>query len=587
MSVHTIQRASAFVLVCLILPPSSALAHGGSYRGPGFGAPISGGPGGNPSPGGPGGGAPPSRTGRGAATLDVRLWETWWGLNREEFLPSRGVMPDGSVITGYESRENRAPNRGDVESTILPLLRDILKDEKSQEVRDAAALALGRVGGLGEVPILNSLTDDRQGAVREAAILGLGLVEQKDAEEKLALIARDPERLLRERGLAIMALGLSGGEVAEALLLKDLGTNKSDEFYRRARNGHFEPLRALAAMLTKKHDLASSTSSGLPHPHLGHLITALRADAAPDELFLPVAYAALSKSRDPAAGPLVLQGLKHRKATVRAGAAIAAGRVFQRPDPATLKRLAQAVSEESDLLARRLLLISLGRMGGEGSRDFLLRHLRMADRQEVGFIYLALSLTRDTAVIPTLRAGLTSAREASLRSAAALSLAVIGDKESLPALIALLDEDRNPTVRAYTAEALTILGDVRAIPALEKLLKSQKSEDVVAACAQGLGLLGARDSVATLLIALRESKSLPERGAIAYGLGRMGDRGVIEPLVQLTRDKAVPDLVRAFAVVALGIVGERSPGLPPFSRTTIDSHYGVVIETLVELQDIL
>jgi hypothetical protein len=67
----------------------------------------------------------------------------------------------------------------------------------------------------------------------------------------------------------------------------------------------------------------------------------------------------------------------------------------------------------------------------------------------------------------------------------------------------------------------------------------------------------------------------------------MGDRLVIEPLAALAKDQSAPDLVRAFAVVSLGIVGERSPGLPPFSRTTIDSHYGITIETLTELRDVL
>jgi HEAT repeat protein len=497
------------------------------------------------------------------------------------------VLSDGTVINGYETRESRAPTVADVQTFILPLLRNLVESDKNQEVRDAAALALGRVGGLGELPLLRTLSEDRQGSVREAAILGLGLLELRESEERLVLIAKDPERLLRERGLAIMALGLSGGELAEELLLKDLGNNRSDVFQRRARNGHFDPLRALAAMLTQKHDIAKPSTGAKPHPHLGHIIQAIRADVSPDDYFLPVSLASLSKSRDPAAGPIILSGLKHRKSVTRAGAAIAAGRVFVRPDANTLKRFSQIIDDESDLLTRRLLLISLGRMGGEEVRDYLLRYLKSADRQETGFVYLALGLTRDPAVIPVLRATFEGAREASQKSAAALALGVIGDRESVDALINLLESDKNPTVRAYVAEALTIMGDIKAIPALERLLRDQKSEDVIAASTQGLGLLGSRTSIPLMLKALRESSSLPERGAIAYGLGRMGDRLVIEPLAALAKDQSAPDLVRAFAVVSLGIVGERSPGLPPFSRTTIDSHYGITIETLTELRDVL
>lgn len=559
--------------------------HGGSYRGPGFAPtpPTSSPPSGPPA----GGGTPPPRPPRGGSTLDLRTWETWWGLNREEFLPSRGTRNDGVLIDGYERNEAKTPSRSDIEGIILPFLKGLLDTERNQEIRDSAALALGRAGGEAEVPILKALADDRQGSVREAAILGLGLIESPGAESLLAGFATDESRLLRERTLAIMALGISGGEVARDLLLRQLGTAYPEHFTRRARAGHFESLRALAAMLTEKQDLLPANAPAAPHPALGHIIKALRADEVADESFQPLAMAALAKSRDTAAGPIVLTGLRHRKSTVRAGAAIAAGRVFIRPDEGTMRRLVAAFNEESDQFARRMLLISLGRMGGEGARDFLLRYHRTADRMEQNFVLLALALTRDQAVLPLLRSSLADARDASSRGAASIALGIIGDRESFELLTQLIESDRNPAVRAYAMEALTVMGEVRAAPQMEKMLTSQRQQDVVAAAAQGLGLLGVRESIPLLVQTLRSSSSVPERGAIAYGMGRMGDRLVIQPLIEIARDRDVTDLVRAFAVVALGIVAERSPRIPPFSRTTIDSHYAIQIDVLTELRDIL
>ena len=567
-------------------------AHGGTYRGPGFG----GSPGFGPGGGAPGTTPPPGTVGRPTpsraprnSTPDVRLWETWWGLNREEFLPSRGLRRDGVVIDGYENRDKRIPSRAEVRDLILPVLKKLLAEEKSQDIRDSAALALGRVGGESELPILKSLLDDRQGAVREAAILGLGLMRESAAEDLLATVVFDTSRLGRERGLALTALGLSGGDRARTVLTKELG--KESELYSKSSRGqHLESLRTLCAMLSYRQDLVASHAPQEPHPAVGHIIDAIRRDEIKDDLFVPVGFAALAKSRDPAAGPLVMKGLRHRKSVIRAGAAIAAGRVFRNPDLTTVKQFHSVLRQESEPLSQRLLVISLGRMGGPHARDLLLHHYKSADRQESAFVLLALGLTGDPSVLPVLRKALTKSRDQSTKGAACIALGIIGDRESTDAILELIKRDRNPLVRSHAVQALTVMGEVRALPIIAQLLGSEGSPDIQASCAEALGLLGSVEHIPLLIQQLRgksSSSGLMWRSAIANGMGRMGDRAVISPLLELAQNHRSHDLLRAFAISALGIVGEKDQTRPPFSRTTIDTHYGVTIEALLELRSLL
>ncbi|MAG58553.1 MAG: hypothetical protein CMJ83_19875 [Planctomycetes bacterium] len=570
-------------LLVLTLSPS-ARGHGGSYRGPTVPPPDTG-PVPAPPPGTkmPRGGVTPRRRPAATPALDVRLWETWWGFNKEEFLPIRGVIGQTGNMDGYGDR--RAPTPEEIRAQVLPALTKLLAKSRDKDIRNSAALAIGRIGDVREYRLLESYLDDKERTVIEAAILGLGLLRSPRAEKRLIDLARNATRSARERGFAMMALGYSGGDMAKAALFESLGIPRPGGFSHRGRAAQLETLRALAAGLASRSDLVAKGADVEPDPATPHLVKGIRAGLVKERTFLPIALSALGKTRDPAATKTVFSGLGHRKADVRAGAALAVGRVLRDANKKIFRRLAITLRSEGDLFPRRMLLISLGRIGGDDARNILRAESSHRDRQHVAFAALALAIADDGGAIPRFRGALETARDASMKGAYAIALGILQDKDSIPIILKLLEKDRNPDVRAHLVEALTIMRATTAVPVIEKLLIKTKSPNLQAACAQALGLMAPFASAQTMITLLRSRRvTTVAQGALATGLGRMGDHRLVEPLLGFAKADANQDVARAFAITALGILGEKNPSLPPFSRVAIDSHYELRIPVLDELR---
>ena len=120
----------------------AARAHGGAYRGPVF--PPYGAPAGTKV-----GRTTPGRNPRATTpSHDVRLWETWWGYNKEEFLPQRGRNVGQPGEAGYDA-QHHGPNEKQVRESILPILIQLVREERDTDIRDSATLAIGRVGDIG------------------------------------------------------------------------------------------------------------------------------------------------------------------------------------------------------------------------------------------------------------------------------------------------------------------------------------------------------------------------------------------------------------------------------------------------------
>ena len=67
--------------------------------------------------------------------------------------------------------------------------------------------------------------------------------------------------------------------------------------------------------------------------------------------------------------------------------------------------------------------------------------------------------------------------------------------------------------------------------------------------------------------------------AVAKALGFIGDRRSVRPLLKLLEDRGAQDLPRAFAAVALGLIGDKEP-LPWNSKIAVDLNYRASAETL-------
>jgi HEAT repeat protein len=560
-------------------------AHGGVYVGPGIPRTPPSVPGPTPPPGsGARGGATPRFNPRTTTAIDERLWETWWAFNKEDFFPSRGILQAQLGGEGYDENAPRSPSRDQVRSTIIPVLTDALTSDEF-EMRNSAVIALGKVGDVREFKAIEAMLDDDDRTVVEAAILGLGLLRCDRAERRLCEVAKEPGRSARQRGFAVMALGLSGGEIARRALIDKIGRAEST-FGRRARAADLESLRAVAAGLVYRTDLPG-VAEGDAAEGVAALITAIRANHSREKSFLPLAFVGLAKTRDPGARDIVLAGLGHRKSDVRGAAAIALGRVFRDPEVGLQRRIQRIYLNERDAFVQRLMLISLGRMGGAGAASLLARERRHGDRQQRAFAILGSAILGDVAVVPEFRKGLQTSNDDSLRGAFAIAIGILRDRESVPLILQQIEANKSPALRVHLIQALILLGDRSAAPAVEELLAKTRTVDLQATAALALGLLGAPDSSKLLLQILRENGTVTVKGSVAAGLGRMGEQKLIEPLIAFVKDESQQDLSRAFGLIALGMMGEKSPSIPPFARVAIDSQYDLQIDTLAELRDIL
>jgi HEAT repeat protein len=122
-------------------------------------------------------------------------------------------------------------------------------------------------------------------------------------------------------------------------------------------------------------------------------------------------------------------------------------------------------------------------------------------------------------------------------------------------LNARLMSDNDPRLRANLAVALGLMHDPRAKNWLVATLK-------------------------------RPDATVYERGGAAMGLGVLRLNEAVPDIVDVYRDKKENEMVRAFAVVSLGLIADPSP-VPKLSRFTIDNNYTLAVDPLNEVLTIL
>ena len=548
------------IALAFFVTTGDLLAHGGQFNGPNNGRPTV-----KPRP------KSSPRSGGTTSTL-TPSWSHWWERNREEFFDVRarriaaGDAPEEGTTPGDDNTE--APpikhvdaTRSEIRRLIVPVLARALRDSSS-DVRDAAAIALGRAGDVPELAALKKAAlDDATVTVREGAILGMGLLETPMAEAVLVEMLESRDLGFKERGLVAIALGLSGGHRARSALEKRLGRRLPVKKAPAVKTRQLEGCRALGLGLLENEDTVPA------------LIAAFKDGQTKDSNFHPMTLTALARRSDPQAARLVFNGLGSRDREIRRSAAILAGRVLSGNDPSHLKNLRRAYESQRDLYARAFLAISIGRLGGPAAVKTLKKYWKSERNSDVqGFVLLGLGITRDAGVVDFLEKVLKTERKVRLRGAAAIALGIIEDPASRPALRKALAKDKNPDLRAHIVTALGMLGDKDSSAKIRKILTSERGPDLLRAAGLSLALLRDEDARLLLIRHLKSSGSIQVKGAMATALGRIGDRRSIEGLIEVLTGKGETNLTRAFAAVALGLIGDKN-SRTAFARISIDSNY--------------
>jgi hypothetical protein len=253
--------------------------------------------------------------------------------------------------------------------------------------------------------------------------------------------------------------------------------------------------------------------------------------------------------------------------------------------------LQQVYERGKDQNARYFALISLGRIGGDSNREFLmLAYQRASKHTERPWAALALGVLAfaratedgpDVTIAELLLEDLAEAKDGSLRGALAIALGLTCHTPSGPAVARLL---RNHEADEYPAghlcTALALLGDRNAAPQLSSILRRSVNRPfLVRQCAIALGQLGDRNASVILLDMMRASERVAVLSALALGVGRIGDRRSIDPLLEMLANQELTKLARAFVAAALGGIGDKDE-LPFNAPLTIDSNYTSAVDTL-------
>lgn len=624
---------------------AEARAHGGTYRGPGTGLGPGGtspsvptGP--APGPGGPGAAGP--STG-GDAAADLTGWQLWWGLNREPYLALRTQLARGGSAArtgtdGSPAGPAGRPTDSQVRSRIAPALLAALKSEKNPDITTAALLALAKCGQRLEptaradasLAIRSRLGDANQ-EVAETAATALGILARTsdltllgellgDGTAGRAAIGRESVPV-RTRAFAAYALGIAAQRIRNedsrrwiahklvAALREPQGA---------ARDVHVAVVVALGlveleATTTLVDDGAAPTTTSAQGLH--ELVAAWYADLQHDEVVR--AYAAVPMARLAGhAGETArvacilaltpaLESGSRESAVVRQSAVQAIGLVADGDGDAhnvRARALLETASREGDRLARRFAWIALARCsarpGTEGrdaltaTRTHLLGILARGSTPERPWASLALGVAERAAseiglVTPP---GVHAALEKAIREhtspteagAHMLALALSDAPAAGSILLERVNTLGDDESRAHGALALGLSRTQAAVEPLRRLvLDSRYKPRVLREAAIALGLLGDRSLTPDLVTMLADSRGLAALSSVATALGFVGDERAVEPLVAIGADPGRDASARAFAFVALGLLGDPEP-LPWNTPFALDANWWLPPATFFE-----
>lgn len=555
---------AAIALIALGAAALPAFAHGGQMQGPR----------GSPAPGGPppSGGVPP---GTADAPGPVTGWETWWAANKDAWLRLGERMRTNSApLTPSGEAADAAPTAAAREAVareeLVPVFLDAILDE-SFEVRTAAAIALGKTRDpRAAAPLERAVAADAHKDVRESALLALGLLAQQKEIPFLDEIVRDRDAPLRMRCFAAFGLGMTGGADAVACLARHVDDRSA----------------ASAKRLPQELEAAIYVGLGLTaSPDAVPIVRRALDLNGIDDTCRAFVVASLGRLRDNGSLGAITPLLRHRDAGIRRAAAIALGGIARPADGVAIAALVDAARTESDPLTRHHAAVSLGRIGGDVALKQLRASFANTDGSERVFLGIALGIARDTESFKALRRALEQEKTESARGALSIALAIGGDIEARPLLEREVASRGSIWSAGYAALALGMLDSRESGPLLRRQLDATNDPRLRANLAIALGLVHDPRGEEWLCATLRGDGTLYERGGAAMALGQLRRTRNVPVLIDVYRQRRDPELVRAFAVVALGVIadGDEVPRLAGFR---VDGDYSVSHDALAEAMSI-
>jgi len=571
-----------------------ALAHGGSYQppppppvpagavppgrvptGPTTGGGSTGGP---TTGGGKGATRPSARTGGGGPGLSH--WTRWWYPNRRHII-------DWSTRVANRRQADTTPSGNSIKSGAgmwraeVQAALHVALSSSNEDLASGAAVALGKLGDSSDAPALARLLNDRtrQQPVREAAAVALGLLPTDseaadDARRVLERVVRNRKEPDRLRAMSVYALGLRA-ELASLPLLMEAAQATSPTWD--------VPAASIGALGLAGFDIVQ--------PDLMGLLEGPRRRKGSESVRRAYAAQALTALGTEAALDALREAVTDSDENVRRSVVLALGSVADADDDATMDALVRVLYRDKDGPCRNVAAISIGRIGHDRGESALRRAYLKGDRalQTFAAIGLGLYARHDgkSAAANVIVRELEERANAELRGALAIAVGLSGNQAGAPILREIAADRGDPTLRGHAALAIGLLGDrVLGAPILRKMLVDVNSPEVQREVALGLGMLGDREAVRLLVELVEDGGSVYVQGSAAIALGRIGGEQAGTALLGVLRDENRPDLARAMAGVALGLVLDESEG-KRLASIGADLNWYLFTPTVRELMTIL
>ncbi len=568
---------------------------------------------------------------------DLTTWEFWWEFNKDPFLnlkakvfTQQGTTGEGAALVGLGSATTKnttfAPSPAQIEGTVVPALVQTLEGVDNQDIATGCMVALAKIGVHPEemTQLFEPRLQDPSQEVKETAAVSLGILQDLASLEDLTnllldtpkgreLVGEEQRVDLRTRTFAAYGLGL----LAYATEDEDIKAKVADILW--------ETLVSDESAL-KDIRVACVISLGLTRLAEPQQVVSRLSDYLADEShdFLvrahcPNAMAKLMRDAD-AEGPLVAQvvdqflGLlddSNTKVEIRQSCVQALGMMTNgRRDPAlaerVLRRLMEIADKGKDRQEKNFTSISLGYIGatvGQNDRirqeitEFLLKGVdgrlgsayRPWSALALGVMSFKLAEQKEQ-VSPqigrSVLAAFEKAKNPSWKSCYAISLGLMKYEDAADPIARSIQKSSNPSFRGYAAVALGLLGATEHKDTITEMVReSKRLPDLLRQASIGLGLMSDRAVVDVLLeLMVGEEGRVPPLSVLAASataLGFIGDYRSITPLVNMLKNEELTPLGRAFAAVALGIVGDKEP-FPWNSKIGVDLNYRASVDTLVD-----
>ncbi|MBL8897889.1 MAG: hypothetical protein JNM84_09680 [Planctomycetes bacterium] len=588
-------------------------------------------PSGPATPSGPTGSSGPSTGPTTNPGLDISApltsWNFWWEFNRERFLNLKrkisAVQPATESDDFYLGIVNKSAKdvigvpRETVEAQILPAIRAVLKDKS--RMRDEVSSALVAIAKFGLEPEqtvkdIQSFLSESDQEISETAAVALGILADPagiDALRNLMLDNAEGRKLvgknqvpLRTQAFASYGLGLIGyrleGE-AQAELLRGITDTLVERFKTDSSAVQDIRIACLSAMslLPLTEERVSAIAKDVLVPFLtdertknidlirAHVPTTLARWARR----LP-ANSALSKEWT----EVCLRALDNKKenAWIRQSLVLALGLLSHEGHETydkVLKALKANEKDGKDEQERFYTGVAIGQVGGEEA----VKHLRkvLKDGANLARPWAALGLGVHAYEMRE-KGGLAAAAEigeelvnlvakdkdAARKGAYVIALGLMKHQAGRDKILAELKETNVEAYKGYTGISLGLMEAPDVMDAIrEEVRKSKRRPEQLQPLCIGLGLLGDKDIVPELVDMMKEAKTTSVYAALSQALGFIGDARSIDPLVQLVNSKDLTAEARAFAIVALGIVGDKEE-YPWNTKIAENMNYRASVQTL-------